>query len=139
MTPLASYRCCSDMPLWQAARSQGTLAHVWTARQWLCLVVGQFKMRCATIHTHRAGEAPCTGLTEVLTGMGFETDRLKTGTPARVDSRTVKFASLEAQPGDPDVRWFSFDRSVSMTPFAESDALGVSIVWQASAEGRSTF
>ncbi len=44
-------------------------------------------------------------------------DRLKTGTPARVDSRTVNLASLEAQPGDADVRWFSFDSSVgSLTP-----------------------
>lgn len=62
---------------------------------------------------NRAGEAPSTGLTEALVGLGFETDRLKTGTPARVDSRTVNFASLEAQPGDPDVRWFSFDTSVT--------------------------
>ena len=45
-------------------------------------------------------------------GLGFELDRLKTGTPARVDSRTVNLASLEAQPGDADVRWFSFDSSV---------------------------
>ncbi|CAL8463849.1 g3383 [Coccomyxa elongata] len=60
----------------------------------------------------RAGEAPSTGLTEALVGLGFETDRLKTGTPARVDSRTVDFSGLEAQPGDPDVRWFSFDSSV---------------------------
>lgn len=50
-------------------------------------------------------------------GLGFETDRLKTGTPARVDSRTVNFASLEAQPGDTDVRWFSFDTSVSLSHF----------------------
>ncbi len=48
----------------------------------------------------------------MLTGLGFEMDRLKTGTPARVDSRTVNLASLEAQPGDADVRWFSFDNSV---------------------------
>jgi tRNA uridine 5-carboxymethylaminomethyl modification enzyme len=47
----------------------------------------------------RAGEAPSTGLTETLVGMGFETDRLKTGTPARVDSRTVNFQGLEEQPG----------------------------------------
>jgi hypothetical protein len=60
----------------------------------------------------RAGEAPSTGLTEVLVGLGFETDRLKTGTPARVDSRTVNFSVLQAQPGDSDVRWFSFDTSV---------------------------
>lgn len=40
----------------------------------------------------RAGEAPSTGLTERLVGLGFETDRLKTGTPARVDKRTVDFS-----------------------------------------------
>lgn len=67
----------------------------------------------------RAGEAPSTGLTEALVGLGFETDRLKTGTPARVDSRTVDFSGLEAQPGDPDVRWFSFDSSVC-TPYTLS-------------------
>lgn len=40
----------------------------------------------------RAGEAPSTGLTERLVELGFETDRLKTGTPARVDKRTVDFS-----------------------------------------------
>jgi tRNA U34 5-carboxymethylaminomethyl modifying enzyme MnmG/GidA len=57
----------------------------------------------------RAGEAPSTGLTEALVELGFETARLKTGTPARVDARTVDFSGLQAQPGDADVRWFSFD------------------------------
>jgi len=60
----------------------------------------------------RAGEAPSTGLTEALVELGFETDRLKTGTPARVDSRSVDFSGLERQPGDEDVRWFSFDPEV---------------------------
>ena len=44
--------------------------------------------------------------------IGFEKDRLKTGTPARVDSRTVNYKGLEVQAGDEDVRWFSFDPSV---------------------------
>ncbi|KAK3255320.1 hypothetical protein CYMTET_35492, partial [Cymbomonas tetramitiformis] len=57
----------------------------------------------------RAGEAPSTGLTEALQGLGFETDRLKTGTPARVDRRTIDFSVLEEQPGDLEPRWFSFD------------------------------
>jgi glucose-inhibited division protein A len=57
----------------------------------------------ASMAAGRAGEAPSTGLTETLVGMGFETDRLKTGTPARVDSRTVNFQGLEEQPGE-DVR-----------------------------------
>ncbi|KAF8064511.1 mnmG [Scenedesmus sp. PABB004] len=53
----------------------------------------------ASMAAGRAGEAPSAGLTEALVGLGFETDRLKTGTPARVDSRTVNFAGLEEQPG----------------------------------------
>ncbi|KNA06775.1 hypothetical protein SOVF_177740 [Spinacia oleracea] len=57
----------------------------------------------------RAGESASHGLTENLQQLGFETDRLKTGTPARVDSRTVDFSKLEAQPGDEEVSWFTFD------------------------------
>ncbi|KAG2499107.1 hypothetical protein HYH03_002692 [Edaphochlamys debaryana] len=60
----------------------------------------------------RAGEAASVGLTEALQGLGFETDRLKTGTPARIDSRTVDFSRLETQPGDDEERWFSFDPEV---------------------------
>ncbi|CAG9461816.1 unnamed protein product [Pedinophyceae sp. YPF-701] len=60
----------------------------------------------------RAGEAASTGLTEALVSLGFETDRLKTGTPARVDARTIDWGRLEEQPGDEHVRWFSFDQSV---------------------------
>jgi tRNA U34 5-carboxymethylaminomethyl modifying enzyme MnmG/GidA len=63
----------------------------------------------------RAGEAPSTGLTEALVALGFETGRLKTGTPARVDARTVNFDVLEEQPGDEEVRWFSFDPEVCAT------------------------
>ncbi|KAH7835643.1 hypothetical protein Vadar_028282 [Vaccinium darrowii] len=57
----------------------------------------------------RAGESASLGLTENLQQLGFETDRLKTGTPARVDSRTVDFSGLEPQHGDDEVSWFSFD------------------------------
>ncbi|KAI3504267.1 hypothetical protein L1887_32814 [Cichorium endivia] len=57
----------------------------------------------------RAGESASHGLTENLQSLGFETDRLKTGTPARVDSRTVDFSVLEPQHGDEEVNWFSFD------------------------------
>jgi len=60
----------------------------------------------------RAGEFAATGLTETLNQLGFETDRLKTGTPARVDRRSINFDVLEPQPGDTDVRWFSFDPEV---------------------------
>jgi tRNA uridine 5-carboxymethylaminomethyl modification enzyme len=57
----------------------------------------------------RAGEFAAVGLTETLNRLGFETGRLKTGTPARVDKRSVDFSQLEPQPPDADVRWFSFD------------------------------
>ncbi|KAH9717312.1 GIDA assoc domain-containing protein [Citrus sinensis] len=57
----------------------------------------------------RAGESASHGLTENLQRLGFETDRLKTGTPSRVDLRTVDFSGLEPQHGDEEVSWFSFD------------------------------
>ncbi|NJR50357.1 MAG: tRNA uridine-5-carboxymethylaminomethyl(34) synthesis enzyme MnmG [Leptolyngbyaceae cyanobacterium CSU_1_3] len=57
----------------------------------------------------RAGEFAAIGLTDTLNRLGFETGRLKTGTPARVDRRSVDFSNLEPQPGDAEVRWFSFD------------------------------
>ncbi len=60
----------------------------------------------------RAGEFAAVGLTETLNKLGFETDRLKTGTPARVDKRSVDYSKMEPQPGDEDVRWFSFDPEV---------------------------
>ncbi len=60
----------------------------------------------------RAGEFAAVGLTETLNRLGFETGRLKTGTPARVDKRSVDFSKMEPQPGDSEVRWFSFDPEV---------------------------
>ncbi len=57
----------------------------------------------------RAGEFAAVGLTETLQKLGFETDRLKTGTPARVDKRSVDYSQMEPQPPDEEVRWFSFD------------------------------
>jgi tRNA uridine 5-carboxymethylaminomethyl modification enzyme len=60
----------------------------------------------------RAGEFAATGLTDTLNRLGFETGRLKTGTPARVDRRSINYDVLESQPGDAQVRWFSFDPAV---------------------------
>ncbi|MEM9220166.1 MAG: tRNA uridine-5-carboxymethylaminomethyl(34) synthesis enzyme MnmG [Cyanobacteria bacterium P01_F01_bin.150] len=57
----------------------------------------------------RAGEFAAEGLTETLNHLGFETGRLKTGTPARVDRRTVDYSKMEPQPPDEEMRWFSFD------------------------------
>lgn len=60
----------------------------------------------------RAGEFAAEGLTDTLNRLGFETGRLKTGTPARVDKRSVDYSNLEIQPGDEQVGWFSFDPQV---------------------------
>jgi tRNA uridine 5-carboxymethylaminomethyl modification enzyme len=60
----------------------------------------------------RAGEFAAVGLTETLNRFGFETGRLKTGTPARVDRRSVDYSKMELQPFDEEVRWFSFDPEV---------------------------
>ncbi len=56
----------------------------------------------------RAGEFPAVGLTESLVQIGFETSRLKTGTPPRVDGRSINFTELEIQKGDNPPRPFSF-------------------------------
>jgi tRNA uridine 5-carboxymethylaminomethyl modification enzyme len=60
----------------------------------------------------RAGEFAAEGLTQTLNRLGFETGRLKTGTPARVDKRSVDYTKMSPQPGDEEVRWFSFDPDV---------------------------
>ncbi|MFM7465472.1 MAG: tRNA uridine-5-carboxymethylaminomethyl(34) synthesis enzyme MnmG [Cyanobium sp.] len=57
----------------------------------------------------RAGEQAAEGLTEALQALGFATNRLKTGTPARVDRRSVALDRLEEQPSDAHDRFFSFD------------------------------
>ncbi len=60
----------------------------------------------------RAGEFAAEGLTQTLQRLGFETGRLKTGTPARVDKRSVDYSKMTIQPGDEKVSWFSFDPEV---------------------------
>ncbi|MCP9928275.1 tRNA uridine-5-carboxymethylaminomethyl(34) synthesis enzyme MnmG [Cyanobium sp. CH-040] len=57
----------------------------------------------------RAGEQAAEGLTEALQALGFRMDRLKTGTPARVDRRSIALDQLEEQPSDAHDRFFSFD------------------------------
>lgn len=56
----------------------------------------------------RAGDAASHGITESLRAMGFETGRMKTGTPARLDARTIDFEALEPQWGDEKPEKFSF-------------------------------
>jgi len=56
----------------------------------------------------RIGEEPSSGLTEDLVKLGFESDRMKTGTPVRVDGRTIDFSKLEEQKGDDNPGKFSY-------------------------------
>lgn len=56
----------------------------------------------------RVGEAPAVGLSDQLRNLGFEVQRLKTGTPVRLDGRTIDFSRLQMQPGDECPAKFSF-------------------------------
>ncbi|MDW8330745.1 MAG: tRNA uridine-5-carboxymethylaminomethyl(34) synthesis enzyme MnmG [Cyclobacteriaceae bacterium] len=56
----------------------------------------------------RAGERAATGLTEQLIKLGFEAGRMKTGTPPRVDGRTLDYSKMEEQKGDENPGKFSF-------------------------------
>jgi tRNA uridine 5-carboxymethylaminomethyl modification enzyme len=56
----------------------------------------------------RAGERASTGITEHLVSLGFETDRMKTGTPPRVDARSLDFSKMIEQPGDEKPLKFSY-------------------------------
>lgn len=59
----------------------------------------------------RAGDLPSVGLSDQLKSMGLDVGRLKTGTPARLDSRTIDFSRLEPQHGDTPPVPFSFHSS----------------------------
>ncbi len=56
----------------------------------------------------RAGDPPSTGISEQLRTAGFEVGRMKTGTPARLDARTIDFSKLDRQAGDESPAKFSF-------------------------------
>ncbi|MCR4829204.1 MAG: tRNA uridine-5-carboxymethylaminomethyl(34) synthesis enzyme MnmG [Bacteroidales bacterium] len=60
----------------------------------------------------RIGERAAVGLSDRLRDMGFEVEKLKTGTPVRIDGRTIDFSQLEVQPGDEEPMHFSFDPTV---------------------------
>ncbi len=59
----------------------------------------------------RAGEKASTGITERLIQAGFEAGRMKTGTPPRVDGRSLDYSKMEEQPGDNNPGKFSFSTS----------------------------
>lgn len=64
----------------------------------------------------RAGDPPSIALAERLRALPFRVDRLKTGTPARLDSRTLDYSKMQEQPGDTPLPVFSFMGSVADHP-----------------------
>ena len=65
----------------------------------------------------RAGESASFGITERLVSRGFESGRMKTGTPPRVDGRSLDYSKMVEQPGDPTPSTFSY--SPSTTPLKD--------------------
>ncbi|TDB57344.1 tRNA uridine-5-carboxymethylaminomethyl(34) synthesis enzyme MnmG [Arundinibacter roseus] len=63
----------------------------------------------------RTGEKAATGITEQLVTLGFETGRMKTGTPPRVDGRSLDYSRMEEQPGDENPGKFSYKETPRLT------------------------
>jgi len=61
----------------------------------------------------RAGEKAAIGLTQTLTDLGFASGRMKTGTPPRVDARSLDYSKMEEQPGDAQPQKFSYSAQTS--------------------------
>ena len=64
----------------------------------------------------RMAEKAATGITEQLVSIGFESDRLKTGTPARLDGRSLDYSKMDEQKGDEDIIGFSYLDTPKITP-----------------------
>ena len=62
----------------------------------------------------RAGERASTGITEELVALGFESGRMKTGTPPRIDGRSIDYTVMEEQPGDDNPGQFSFEGNYAL-------------------------
>src|SRR5947209_6740558 len=108
-----------DLPaetgLGQRRRVRGVLARgdTFYAARAVVLTTGTFLK--AVMHTGeaktrggRAGDGAAESLSDSLAECGFELARFKTGTPCRLNGRTIDFSKTEVQPGDPDPRPFSF-------------------------------
>jgi tRNA uridine 5-carboxymethylaminomethyl modification enzyme len=63
----------------------------------------------------RTGEKAATGLTEQLVSIGFESGRMKTGTPPRIDGRSLDYSKMEEQPGDENPGKFSYSDTKPLT------------------------
>ena len=77
---------------------------------------GMIHMGDEKIPAGRVGEAPSLGLSATLDRRGFALGRLKTGTPPRLDGRTIRWSGLEVQPGDDPPPPFSFLTDKIRTP-----------------------
>lgn len=64
----------------------------------------------------RMAEKASTGITEQLVALGFESDRLKTGTPPRIDGRSLDYSKMEEQRGDDEITGFSYLPIQKITP-----------------------
>jgi len=64
----------------------------------------------------RMAEKAATGITEQLVSLGFESDRLKTGTPPRIDGRSLDYSKMEEQKGDEEITGFSYTNSKKIQP-----------------------
>lgn len=69
---------------------------------------GKIHIGRKSTHGGRLGESNSSGLTESIISLGIDSERLKTGTPVRVDGRSIDFCSLTEQPGDAEPGKFSF-------------------------------
>jgi tRNA uridine 5-carboxymethylaminomethyl modification enzyme len=63
----------------------------------------------------RTGEKAATGITEQLKSLGFEAGRMKTGTPPRVDGRSLDYSKMEEQPGDENPSKFSYTNTTKLS------------------------
>lgn len=63
----------------------------------------------------RTGEKAATGITEQLKSLGFEAGRMKTGTPPRVDGRSLDYSKMEEQPGDENPSKFSYKNTTKLS------------------------
>lgn len=89
--------------------------------QTVVLTVGTFlggKIHIGASHFNggRAGDPPSIALAQTLRSLPFRVDRLKTGTPPRIDGKSIDFSKLEQQPGDKPLPVFSFVGSVEQHP-----------------------
>ena len=64
----------------------------------------------------RMAEKAATGITEQLVSLGFESDRLKTGTPPRIDGRSLDYSKMEEQKGDEEITGFSYTNTKKLQP-----------------------